>query len=233
MIIVRTDCNRFASILAVSLTSAQSREIGWKLLQRRGSLSFFNIRDIVAWRNVGGSMPDCYDLLNTFSNHGDNLSAKVFKNSAGKWSGHGHFPFCIDIRAHLISPTVKGSSSPEDVSGSMDGMFKDLKKFSYCVSSDELSEVYKEAYKSRNWSLMVWGLIVIPSAVLIWVICSDEEHCQIWWASILLGLSPNYYNKSDATLVMILLLLWRPRCEIQPFLWAILWQDLHWMSLHT
>lgn len=29
-------------------------------------------------------MPDCYDLLNTFSNHGDNLSAKVFKNSAGK-----------------------------------------------------------------------------------------------------------------------------------------------------
>lgn len=79
-----------------------------------------------------------------FSSSGDSLPANVFRNSAGKPSGPGHFPLCIDIKALLNSLAVKGSSNPEDVSGSMEGMFMDLKRFSYCVSSDELSEVYNK-----------------------------------------------------------------------------------------
>lgn len=51
-------------------------------------------------------MPDCNDSFNIFSSSGDNLSANVFK---GKPSG-------------------EGSSHPEDVPGSVTGMFKDLKK---------------------------------------------------------------------------------------------------------
>lgn len=81
-------------------------------------------------------MPDC-NSLNMLSNSGDNLSANVFRNSAGKPSGPGHFPFCIDIRAHLISPAVKGLSNSEYVSGPVEGVFE-------CVSSDELSEVYNK-----------------------------------------------------------------------------------------
>lgn len=105
------------------------------MLQKRGSLSFFNIKEIVAWRSVGWRMSDFSDSLIMFSRSGDSLSANVFKNLSGKPSGLGYFLFCMDRKALLSSPTVKGSSRAEDVSGSMEGMFKDSKKFS---NRDEL-----------------------------------------------------------------------------------------------
>ena len=68
-----------------------------------------------------------------FSRSGDSLSPNVFKNSTGKPSAPGHFPLYMDSKALLSSPTVKGSYRSEDVSGSMEGILKDPKKFSLCL----------------------------------------------------------------------------------------------------
>jgi hypothetical protein len=94
-----------------------------------------------------GSEPLCSDSLNMLSSSGDIVSANVLENSAGKPSGSGHFPVCINIKALLSLFIVNGTSRLDSTSELMEGISKELKKCLYCVSLSGLSE---ENNKHKN-----------------------------------------------------------------------------------
>ena len=111
-----------------------------------GLYLFLAIRVIQASVNEGGREPCLQDSERTEHNNGESSKENYFKNSAGKPSGPGYLPDCIEERDSAISAWDIGSSNLFLRSGERLGILRPFQKYFFSKFKTEIISIFHSGY---------------------------------------------------------------------------------------